>query len=156
MVTPLDGMGPWMGDEPTRLSTTGEVTASLGTVVGPGEEIVDHVTGLGATLVVTSSRVIVVRQGAHFRPRNGIRSWPHGELREVSLSPPRRGHGRILLRDSDASGAVSVFVDAEHWSDAERVVGDLHALARARTRARDRTGGSAETATQTDLGLTDV
>ena len=81
---------------------------------------------------------MVIREGTHFRPRNGIRSWPHGELRDVSLALPRRGHGRIVLREGrDPKQAVSVFIEADSWSAAERIVGDIHARARASHKAAE-------------------
>jgi hypothetical protein len=124
-------MGPSMGYEPPSPSTTGEIDASLVALVEPDEEIVDHVAGLGAHVVVTSRRVVVVRQGAHFRPRNGIRSWPHGDIGDIFLTLPRHGNGRLFLQErTDRSRTVSVFIDASEWSNAERVVGVIHARAR--------------------------
>jgi hypothetical protein len=93
---------------------------------GLGEEVVDEVAGLGATLALTDTRVIVVRQGAHFRPINGIRAWPYRAIRAVHLSPPMHHSGRIVLRVGLYPWqALSVFVDAEQWPAAERVVGQI-------------------------------
>jgi len=107
---------------------------------GADEVVVDEVTGIGAVLVVTSERVAVIRQGAYFRPRNGIRTWPHGALRDVHVEQPRNGSGSVILRIGPFPWqAVSLFVGANEWAAAERVVVQIRsrvALAR-RTRTRD-------------------
>jgi hypothetical protein len=98
-------------------------------LVGDGEVVVDHVVGLGATLVVTETGVIIVREGAHFRPRNGVRSWPFGTFRDVQLLPPKRGSGRVVIRVGGYPWqAASLFVDVAEWAAAERVVGKIHTL----------------------------
>jgi hypothetical protein len=99
-----------------------------------GETVLEQVRGLGATLMVTTSRVIVIRQGAHFRPRSGIREWPLETLRDVQLAPPKHGNGRVVLRTGPYPWqAVSLFVSAQEWRAAERAVGQIRVrLARTR------------------------
>jgi hypothetical protein len=99
-----------------------------------GETVLEQVQGLGATLMVTTSRVIVIRQGAHFRPRSGIREWPLETLRDVQLAPPKHGNGRVVLRTGPYPWqAVSLFVSAQEWRAAERAVGQIRVrLARSR------------------------
>jgi hypothetical protein len=95
-----------------------------------GEPVVDHAIGLGATLVLTRTRVVVVRQGAHFRPRSGIRSWPLASIREMQLVSPRHGNGRVVIRIGPYPWqAVSVFIGARDWPDAERIVGRVRRAA---------------------------
>jgi hypothetical protein len=99
-----------------------------------GETVLEQVRGLGATLMVTTSRVIVIRQGAHFRPRSGIREWPLETLRDVQLAPPKHGNGRVVLRTGPYPWqAVSLFVSAQEWRAAERAVGQIR-IRLARTR----------------------
>jgi hypothetical protein len=118
---------------------------------GPDEVVLDEVAGIGAVLVVTSDRVAVIRQGAYFRPRSGIRAWPHGALRDVHLEQPRNGSGSVILRIGPFPWqAVSLFVGANEWVAAERVVAQIRslvALAR-RTRLRDETSDRAAHATE--------
>jgi hypothetical protein len=99
-----------------------------------GETVLEQVEGLGATLVVTATRVIVVRQGAHFRPRTGVREWPLAGLRAVQLAPPRNGNGRVVLRTGPYPWqAVSIFIPALQWRAAERAVGQIRVrMARAK------------------------
>jgi hypothetical protein len=100
-------------------------SADLGSVldaVGLGDEIVAEVAGLGASLVLTSNHLVVVRQGAHFRPRSGIRALPFIALREVRLEPPKHGSGRLILRIGRYPWhAISVFIGARDWDAAERL-----------------------------------
>ncbi len=117
-------------DEEARRPPREDEGSTLLAMAALGEEVVDHVLGLGATLALTPTRAVLIRQGAHFRPRNGVRSWPYGTLRDVQLAAPRHGHGRIVLRVGPYPWqAVSVFIDGPRWADAERVV------AQVRTRA---------------------
>ncbi|HYC07522.1 MAG TPA: hypothetical protein VEG29_06320 [Candidatus Binatia bacterium] len=54
----------------------------------------------------------------------------------MALSLPRRGHGRIVLVEGrDPKQAVSVFIEAESWTAAERIVGEIRARARASQRS---------------------
>lgn len=106
-----------------------------------GEPVVDEVAGLGATLLLTATRVVVVREGAHFRPRNGVRAWPFGAFRDIQLESPRHGSGRVILRVGRYSWqAISVFIAAADWAAAERVV----LLIRSRVAEARRTGRRAK------------
>jgi hypothetical protein len=92
----------------------------------PGEDIVAVVPGLGAKLVITTARAIVIREGASFRPRSGVRFWPLAAVTSASLTPVKRGQGRIVLGIGLGSRpAVNVFIDSPDWPTAERAVNDL-------------------------------
>ena len=107
--------------KPIRLDQTQAFLAAAA-----AETILDQVEGLGATLVVTATRVIVVRQGAHFRPRTGVRAWPIDSLTAVHLAAPRNGNGRVVLRTGPYPWqAVSLFIAAAQWRAAERAVGQI-------------------------------
>ena len=123
-----------MDDRPsTRGHLTDSDRANLVSSAAP-EPLLDHVAGVGATLILTETRVIVVRQGAHFRPRSGVRAWPLRSIRDIRLVASRRGSGSIVIRTGPYPWqAVNVFVGAQDSADAERIV------ARIRSRA-DRAG----------------
>lgn len=115
-----------MDDRPSRRPTHPDHDEDVVTAAAAGEPIIEQVEGLGASLVVTPTRAIIVRQGAHFRPRNGIREWPLSTLRDVHLSPPRNGNGRVVLRTGPYPWqAFNVFVSAQEWPAAERVVSQI-------------------------------
>jgi hypothetical protein len=94
------------------------------------EPLLDQVSGIGATLLLTETRVIVVRQGAHFRPRTGVRSWPLASLRDIRLVASQRGGGSIVLRTGPYPWqAVNVFVGSQDSADAERIVAQIRSRA---------------------------
>jgi hypothetical protein len=115
-----------MGDKPPPKPDPSDLRWPRIPIDGLGEEVVDEVSGLGATLALTPTRVVVVRQGASFRPISGVRSWPYRAIRAVQLSPLTHGSGRIVLRVGLYPWqALSVFIDAERWPAAERIVGQI-------------------------------
>jgi hypothetical protein len=112
-----------MGDERTPRPMPRDAQPPRLSASDLGEPVVDEVAGLGASLLLTATRVVVVRQGAHFRPRNGVRAWPFGAFRDVQVESPRHGSGRVILRVGRYSWqAISVFIAAADWAAAERVV----------------------------------
>jgi hypothetical protein len=117
---------------------------------GLDEAVIDEVAGLSAVLVVTSRRVAVIRQGAYFRPRSGVRAWAHGAISDVHVESPRNGSGCVILRIGPFPWqAVSVFVGAQEWPAAERVVGQIRsyvALARRTQRSDEATERAAHAA----------
>lgn len=133
-----------MSDEPPPGPANGELASSDPPMAGRGEDVVDQVTGLGATLILTPTRAVLIRQGAQYRPRSGVRSWPYSTLRDVQVVPPRRGNGRVVIRLGPYPWqAVNLFVDATEWAAAERVVGKIRAFV-SRARRLQRRAGSWE------------
>jgi hypothetical protein len=135
-----------MDDRPRPRLTGSDNDYAFLAASASGEPVVDHVEGLGATLVLTATRAIVVRQGAHFRPRNGVRSWFLRGLREVNLAPPRNGNGRVVLRTGTYPWqAVSLFIAAQEWPAAERVVAKIRErVAQTRRSTATETGSKRE------------
>ena len=92
----------------------------------PNEPMLAVLPGAGATLFATERRLVIVRSGAGFRPRTGIRSWPYDRIIEVSLSRPTRGQALVLVRTGKFPWqAVSMFFDSQHWPEAQRVIGEI-------------------------------
>lgn len=107
-------------------SSEADAEADLGLVLEAGESVVARLAGFGASIVVTTQRLVVVRDGAGFRPRSGVRSWRHEAIQGVSLSPPKRGQARMVVQaGSGPENEVSVFFAAERWPEAARIVGDV-------------------------------
>jgi hypothetical protein len=118
-----------------RVRVTGssepDAKADLGLVLEAEETIVARLTGLGAMVIATTQRLVVVRDGAGFRPRSGVRSWPHDAKVKVSLAAPRQGQARIVVRGGGgADNEVSMFFTAERWPEAERLVSEVKRLTR--------------------------
>ena len=111
-----------MSDEQPPIQTNADLGSAVLAAVEPGDEVVAEVRGIGASLVLTSGHVVVVREGAHFRPRNGVRALPFSALREVRLEAPKHGSGRLILRVGRYPWqAISVFISAREWASAERI-----------------------------------
>ena len=131
-----------MSDQPTP-GPNERLRSSALAMDGFDEVVIDEVAGLSAVLVVTSRRVAVIRQGAYFRPRSGVRAWTYDALRDVHLESPRNGSGCVILRIGPFPWqAVSLFVGAQEWPAAERVVGQIRsylALARRTQRSDEAT-----------------
>ena len=112
-----------------------ELPSSDGLDILLGEPTLDWVDGVGATLVVTPTRIVVLRDGSERRPRSGLRAWPHGAI-DARMEPPRSGNGRIVLGTSNNPyAAVSLFVPSASWPMAVRVVERIRAEARSVRRA---------------------
>ena len=133
-----DVRGASMGDEEPQELASGDPGASPA-LAKLGEEVLDQVVGLGATLIITPTRAVLVRQGAQYRPRSGLRSWPYSTLRDVQVMPPRQGNGRVVIRLGPYPWqAVNLFVDTAQWSAAERVVGKIRGFLSAARRSQRR------------------
>jgi hypothetical protein len=112
-------------------SSEADATADLGLVLGAGDSVVARLTGLGASLFVTTQRLAVVRDGAGFRPRSGVRSWAHDAIQGVSLSPPKHGQARMVVRAGyGPDNEVSMFFAAERLAEATHVVAEVRRLSK--------------------------
>jgi len=133
-----------MGDEPPPKPASRDLGPSNPPIAGLDEDVVDQVSGLGATLILTPTRAVLIRQGAQYRPRSGVRSWPYSTMRDVQVVPPRHGNGRVVIRLGPYPWqSVNLFVDATEWTAAERVVGKIRAFV-SRARRSQRSAGSWE------------
>jgi hypothetical protein len=70
----------------------GVAQSALTAVLEPGEPIERDVAAVGAHLLLTDRRLVVVRDGFSFRPATGIRSWPIDRQLEVRVTP-----GQLLI-----------------------------------------------------------
>jgi hypothetical protein len=134
-----------MGDEPASARADSESDERLPAV---GEPVLDQVTGLGASLVLTATRVVVIRDGSSRRPRSGIRAWPFDAI-HVHLERPRHGAGRVVLSVGEGTrSTVSVFVAVDLWPSAERVARKIQRSAAEARPPRTRHGSSLPPARQ--------
>ena len=100
-----------------------------------GETMLESVAGVGSSLAVTPTRVVVIRDGAERRPKTGLREWAHGKV-DARMEPPRGGNGRIVLgTGTNPYAAVSLFVPAASWPTAVRTVERIRTEARRARRA---------------------
>jgi hypothetical protein len=95
------------GDAPA-----GEAHEALAAVLEPGEPIERDVAAIGAHLLLTDRRLVMVRDGFTYRPVSGIRSWPLDRQLELRLTP-----GQLLI---EVRGAVVGVFFHEPQSEAIR------------------------------------
>lgn len=87
------------------------------------EAVTRLVAGIGCTLALTERRLLVLRDGASFRPRSGVREWPVGPGLAIKPGVVRQGTGSLVIhwgRD-----ITSVFVRAERWDEAIELVTEV-------------------------------
>jgi hypothetical protein len=85
-----------------------ELRTALQSRLGPTERMDLVATAVGCSLVLTDRRLVLVRDGAHYRPKSGVQSWPVDRELDLRLEPARRGTSRLRI-ERDA-GSASVFI----------------------------------------------
>jgi hypothetical protein len=99
---------------------TGAASAAMAPMLEPSERVQRAVAAVGCTLVLTDRRLAVVRDGASFRPRSGVKLWPLDRELTLRLGPPRRDTSRLVIDHSGRS--ASVFLTAAQVEDARALV----------------------------------
>ena len=97
--------------------------ALLALDLGVGEQIQRVASTVGCTLVLTDRRLVLIRDGASFRPKSGVHSWPIDRALDLHLTRMRRDTGRLLIRQTD--GSLSVFVTVEQLPEVRAIVADV-------------------------------
>jgi hypothetical protein len=98
--------------EPARVVLAGALEA---------EEKVDILApAVGSVLLLTDRRLIVLRDGAEFRPRTGIQSFPLDRELEVRIAPTIK---QVTVASSGHT--ISVFIRREQLTDVETLVAEL-------------------------------
>jgi hypothetical protein len=97
--------------------------SALQSRLGPTERVDLVATAVGCSLVLTDLRLVLVRDGAHYRPRTGIQSWPVDRALNVRIDPARRGTSQLKIeRDG---GSVSVFITEPQVESISSLVAEL-------------------------------
>lgn len=88
------------------------------------EERIDRVSAaVGCTLVLTDRRLLVIRDGAKFRPRSGVRWWPlHREL-TLRLARVRHDTSRLVIQRDGRP--ASVFLTGSQVGDAQAMIAEI-------------------------------
>jgi len=98
--------------EPARVVLAGALEA---------EEKVDILApAVGSVLLLTDRRLIVLRDGAEFRPRTGIQSFPLDSDLEVRIAPTIK---QVTVASSGR--AISLFIRREQLTDVEGLIAEL-------------------------------
>jgi hypothetical protein len=108
---------------PTRDPSPDELRIALEGALEPGERVDLVARAVGCTLVLTDRRLLLVRDGANYRPATGIRAWPLDRDLVLRLGRGYRQTNRltiVLVADK-----ASVFLSAEQLPDAQRLIGEV-------------------------------
>ena len=93
---------------------------ALAAVLDKAESVEFVAPAVGSSLVLTQRRLIVVRDGANFRPKTGVRPFELVPQLSIRIGPNRR---RVEI-ESEA-GTVNVFIRPEQLPQADAFVAEV-------------------------------
>jgi hypothetical protein len=97
-----------------------DVRAALDGVLEPSERVDQVAAAVGSTLVMTDRRVFVIRDGARYRPRSGVRWWPLQRDLTLRLARVRHDTSRLVIALEGRS--ASVFLNGTQLGDVQALV----------------------------------
>jgi hypothetical protein len=89
-------------------------------VLDPAESIELVAPAVGSSLVLTQHRVMVVRDGAKFRPKTGVRSFELASGVAIRIGPARR---RVIIESGGKT--INLFVRSDQLAQAEAFVAEV-------------------------------
>lgn len=101
-----------------------------------GEQLLVHLRGIGASMFITTERVILARDGRDRRPRSGLQSFPLEAITQIRLEPGASPSGRIVVWVGPQE-VVSMFFDARSSDRAQEAVEVARPLIARRRRERE-------------------
>ena len=93
---------------------------ALTAVLLPAEKVELVAPAVGSSLVLTQDRLFVVRDGAAFRPKTGVRTFALGSGLAIRIGPARK---RVIIES--AAGTINLFVRPEQLAQAESFVAEV-------------------------------
>lgn len=99
-----------------------ETEAALRPMLAAAERVTYAISGVGCTLVLTDQRLLLVRDGASFRPRTGIQAWPLDRALGLRLRPSSHGTGQLII--AREGQLASVFLTGRHLEEARSMVAE--------------------------------
>jgi hypothetical protein len=93
---------------------------AISAVLDPAESVEFVAPAVGSSLALTQRRVIVVRDGANFRPKSGIRTFELDSGMAIRIGPQRR---RVIIESG--VGTINLFVRSEQLAQAEAFVAEV-------------------------------
>lgn len=99
--------------------------AAIDQTLEPAERIDLAVPAIGSVLVLTDRRLIVVREGARWRPRSGVRSFAFDPGLEVRIGPARK---RVIIEW--AGETINVFVPSGQLAQVEALLAEVRRRSR--------------------------
>jgi hypothetical protein len=108
------------GGPESKNALSEDASTALTAVLEPTEHVELVAPAVGSVMVLTGRRLVVVRDGAAFRPKTGVRSFDLDRGLRVRIGPARR---RVII---EADGrAINVFVRSEQLAQAETLVAEV-------------------------------
>jgi hypothetical protein len=86
------------------------------------EELLEVLRGIGALMLLTSTRLVVARDGLERRPRTGIQSFPLGEIRQVRVERGSGPSGRVVVTAGTGQEIVSMFFEPRSLDRARELI----------------------------------
>ena len=80
------------------------------------------VRGVGATLLLTDERLILMRDGAERRPTTGVQALPIAGIGQIAIELGTGPSGRIVVHDRTGRESFNIFVDARSVDRARALV----------------------------------
>jgi hypothetical protein len=80
--------------------------AALLSVLEPSEGVEQIVLAVGCCLVLTERRLLLVREGAHHRPKTGVGSWPTDGRLRLHLEAGPNDSARLSIVREGRSASV--------------------------------------------------
>jgi hypothetical protein len=97
-----------------------DASAALAAVLDPTEGVELVAPAVGCFIVLTQRRLAVVRDGARFRPKTGVRSFDLDRGLGVRIGPARQ---RVIIESGGHT--ITVFVRSEQLEQAEALVAEV-------------------------------
>ena len=89
-------------------------------VLEPTESVELVAPAVGSSLILTQHRLMVVRDGASFRPKTGVRTFELDAAVAIRIGPARR---RVIIESGGKT--INVFVRSEQLAQAEAFVAEV-------------------------------
>jgi hypothetical protein len=93
---------------------------ALAAVLDPAEKVQSVAPAVGSSLVLTQRRLFVVRDGANFRPKTGVRTFDLKTGLSIRIGPARK---RVIVQS--AAGTINLFVRSDQLARAESFVAEV-------------------------------
>jgi hypothetical protein len=93
---------------------------AIAAILDPTESVEFVAPAVGSSLVLTQRRLIVVRDGASFRPKSGVRPFELDAALAIRIGPNRR---RVIIESE--SGTINLFVRSEQLAQAEALAAEV-------------------------------
>jgi hypothetical protein len=113
-----------------------EIPSTVAPQLANGEQLLVHLRGIGASMFITTERVILARDGRDRRPRSGLQSFLLEAITQIRLEPGASPSGRIVVSVGPQE-VVSMFFDARSSDRAQEAVEVARPLIARRRRERE-------------------